>query len=458
MQSAKTFLAEAENVAFDIEHRKKIKFNIEKYDSAVEKGKSRYRDLELAKFRAARIKRDVVEKLPELLTEFERSITGNGAKVFWADNAEDAVNIALYHAEKVNAKTLVKSKSMITEEIELNSHLEKNEIEAVETDLGEFIVQVAGERPYHIVTPAMHKSKEDIAELFHKHFYTPLNSTPEEMTLFVRKYLRTKFLSADVGVTGANFLIAKEGAVAVTENEGNALLSASMPKLHIVIAGIEKILPSVDELDLFWPLLAAQGTGQQITVYNNLFFGPRKNSEQDGPDEMIVILVDNGRTKLYKDSVIRESLACIRCGACLNGCPVYKNIGGYTYNTTYSGPIGAVITPHLRDFREFKHLSFASTLCGKCVEVCPVKIPLTKLMLHNRQLADEMDLVPVKEKMALSLSTFVLLHRKLLDFVNGKVKTAFIKIVNDKIFGKKRELRKLPPESFSRQWKKRSVL
>ena len=455
MQYAKTFLEEAENIAFDLDHRKKIKFNIEKYDMAVGKGKSRYRNLELAKYRAAWIKRGVVTKLPELLLEFEKSIIGNGAKVFWADNAEDAVNIALYHAERVNAKTLVKSKSMITEELELNNHLEQNNIEAIETDMGEFIVQVAGERPYHIVTPAMHKSKEDIAELFHEHFNIPLNSTPEEMTLFVRKYLRTKFLSADVGVTGANFLIAKEGAVAVTENEGNALLSASMPKLHIVIAGIEKILPSVDELDLFWPLLAVHGTGQQITVYNNLFFGPRKNSEQDGPDEMVVILVDNGRTKLHKDSVVRESLACIRCGACLNGCPVYKNIGGYTYNTTYSGPIGAVITPHLCDFKEYKHLSFASTLCGKCVEVCPMKIPLTKLLLYNRQLADKMDMVPVKEKMALSFSTYILLHRKLLDFVNGKVKTDFIKIINDKIFGRKRELRKLPTDSFTKQWNRR---
>ena len=322
MQSAKTFLSEAENVAFDVEHRKKIRFNIEKYDNAVEKGKSRYRDVELAKFRAARIKREVVENLPELLLQFEKSITGNGAKVFWADNAEDAVNIAIHFAKKINAKTLVKSKSMMTEEIEFNHHFEESGVEAIETDLGEFIVQVAGERPYHIVTPAMHKSKEDIAELFNEHFNTPEDSTPEELTLFVRNYLRKKFLDADVGVTGANFLIAKEGAVAVTENEGNALLSASMPKLHIVIAGIEKVLPSVDDLDLFWPLLAVHGTGQQITVYNNLFFGPHKSNEQDGPDEMIVILVDNGRTNLYHDSVVRESLACIRCGACLNGCPV----------------------------------------------------------------------------------------------------------------------------------------
>ena len=449
----KSFLTAAEDVAFDIEHRDKIKFNIGKYNSAVEKGRHRYRNIEQAKLRAGRIKRTVLNNLPLLLTQFEKSITENGVKVYWAEDANDAVSIAVSETKKIGGKTLVKSKSMITEEIDLNESLEKQGIESIETDLGEFIVQVAGERPYHIVTPAMHKSKEDVAELFNKHFDTPGNSTPEELTLFVRKYLRKKFINADVGVTGANFLIAREGAVAVTENEGNALLSASMPRLHIVIAGIEKIIPSIDDLDVFWPLLAAHGTGQQMTVYNNLFFGPRKNNEQDGPEQMVIILVNNGRTNLFKDDVARESLACIRCGACLNSCPVYKNIGGYTYNTTYSGPIGAVITPYLKDFKEYKHLSFASSLCGKCVEVCPVKIPLTNLLLHNRQLANNQKLTPVKERFLLSASTFVLLHRYLLDFMNGKFKTLFLGMFNEKFFGKKRKLDELPKNSFSKQWK-----
>ncbi len=453
--SVKLFLTAAEDVAFDIEHRDKIKFNIGKYNNAVEKGRHRYSNLEQAKLRAGRIKRKVLNNLPSLLTQFEKSITENGVKVYWAEDANDAVSIAVSETKKIGGKTLVKSKSMITEEIDFNESLEKQGIESIETDLGEFIVQVAGERPYHIVTPAMHKSKEDVAELFNKHFDTPDNSTPEELTLFVRKYLRKKFINADVGVTGANFLIAREGAVAVTENEGNALLSASMPRLHIVIAGIEKIIPSIDDLDIFWPLLAVHGTGQQMTVYNNLFFGSRKNSEQDGPEQMVVILVNNGRTKLFKDDVARESLACIRCGACLNSCPVYKNIGGYTYDTTYSGPIGAVITPYLKEFKEYKHLSFASSLCGKCVEVCPVKIPLTNLLLHNRQLANNQKLTPAKERFLLSASTFIFLHRYLLDFINGKFKTLFLGMFNEKFFGKKRELDGLPRNSFSKQWKKK---
>jgi L-lactate dehydrogenase complex protein LldF len=450
--SVKSFLTAAEGVAFDIEHRDKIKFNIGKYNSAVEKGRNRYGNIELAKQRAGRIKREVLNNLPSLLIQFEKSITKNGARVYWADDSKDAVSIAISETEKIGGKTLVKSKSMITEEIDFNESLERQGIESIETDLGEFIVQVAGERPYHIVTPAMHKSKEDVAELFTKHFNTPNNLTPEELTLFVRKYLRKKFINADVGVNGANFLVAREGAVAVTENEGNALLSASMPRLHIVIAGIEKIIPNIDDLDIFWPLLAVHGTGQQMTVYNNLFFGPRKNSEQDGPEQMVVILVNNGRTKLFKDSVARESLACIRCGACLNTCPVYKNIGGYTYDTTYSGPIGAVITPHLKEFKKYKHLSFASSLCGKCVEVCPVKIPLTNLLLHNRQIASKQKLTPAKERFLLSASTFILLHRYLLDLMNGKLKTFFLKLFNEKLFGKRRELDGLPKRSFSKQW------
>lgn len=450
--SVKAFLTAAENVAFDPVHRKKIKFNIGKYDAAVLKGKSRYKNLELAKYRAAKVKREVINNLPSLLLEFERSITKNGADVYWAENGEDAVKIAVRQVQEAGGKTLVKSKSMITEEIDLNDHLEKEGIESIETDLGEFIVQVAGERPYHIITPAMHKSKEDIAELFHEHFNTPSDASPEDLTLFVRQYLRKKFINADVGVTGANFLIAREGAVAVTENEGNALLSASMPKLHIVFAGIEKILPSIDDLDLFWPLLSVHGTGQQMTVYNNLFFGPSKKDEQDGPEKMIVILINNGRTNLFEDEIVKESLACIRCGACLNSCPVYQNIGGYTYNTVYSGPIGAVISPHLNDFEKFKHLSFASSLCGKCVEVCPVKIPLTDLLLHNRQLAYENKTSSSKERFLLGASTFFLLHRSLLDFVNGKVKTFVLNIFNDKIFGSKRKLKSFPDRSFSKQW------
>jgi L-lactate dehydrogenase complex protein LldF len=296
LSTVHTFKKEAARVSADLEHRRIIQFNMSKYDAAVSVGKERYADLELAKNTASAIKDNVVNNLPHYLETFERQAIANGAEVKWAEDSNELIQqlSELLQAEEVNM--LVKSKSMVTEEIELNHHLEKVGIESVETDLGEFIVQVAGEKPYHIVTPAMHKSKQDIADLFNERYQTAKDLTAEELTGFVRNLLRAKFINADVGITGANFLCAEEGAVAVTENEGNAHLSASFPKLHIVIAGIEKVVPSIEQLPLFWPLLAAHGTGQQLTVYSNLFFGPKKEAETDGPERMVIFLLYNKRS------------------------------------------------------------------------------------------------------------------------------------------------------------------
>src|SRR5690606_39059996 len=260
---------------------------------------------------------------------------------------------------KANAKTVIKGKSMTTEEIHLNEFLHEHHIEAVESDLGEYIVQLLGQKPYHIVTPAMHLNKESIAQLFHEKFGTPVDATPQQLTLKARELLRDKYLSADVGITGANFLIADTGSIALTENEGNARLTTTFPKIHIAIVGIEKMIPSMMDLDLFWPMLSTHGTGQNLTVYNTILGGPKQENETDGPEEMYVILLDNGRTNLLEQKDQRQGLYCIRCGACLNGCPIYKNIGGHTYETTYSGPIGSIITPHLQGMKDFKHLSYA---------------------------------------------------------------------------------------------------
>ena len=379
----KIFNEKVEKKAFDKTHRKIINFNIGKYNSKVPIGKQQYSNLELAKKRAAHYKHQVINELDKHLTHFEMNFTNRGGKVIWAEDADQASKAVLDILQSKAAKKIVKSKSMITEEIELNELLEKNGIESLETDLGEYIVQLAGEKPYHIITPVMHKSKEIIAELFHKLFDTPIDSSPEYLTNFVREKLREKFINADAGITGANFIVAKEGAIALTENEGNAMMSFSFPKVHIAIAGIEKVVPSMEALHTIWPLLSTMGTGQNITVYNSLLLGPKKKGEEDGPEEMYVILVDNGRTKLLAQEKQRAALTCIRCGACLNGCPVYRNIGGHAYGTVYSGPIGSVITPHLKGFN-YKHLSYASSLCGKCSEVCPVKIDLHKLLLQNR--------------------------------------------------------------------------
>ncbi|HEY6913959.1 MAG TPA: LUD domain-containing protein, partial [Paludibacter sp.] len=259
MSQAHKFTHDAEAIAFDVKHRNTIKFNISRYDTAVSKGMARYNDVEAAKTQAAAIKRDVLQNWSKYLLQFEETISARGVDVLWAKDAAEATTFIEKILRENDAKLLVKSKSMTTEEIELNETAERMGCESVETDLGEFIVQVAGERPYHIVTPAMHKSKGDIAKLFNEKFGTPIDSTPEEMTEYVRQVLRKKYTTAQVGVTGANFLIADIGGISVTENEGNGLMSTAFPKVHIVIAGIEKIIPEMKQLGLFYPLLAAHG-------------------------------------------------------------------------------------------------------------------------------------------------------------------------------------------------------
>ncbi len=327
-------------------------------------------------------------------------------------------------------------------------------IESIETDLGEYIQQLDGEAPYHIVTPAMHKSKEDVARLFAEKLGTPSHLSPEALTLVARNILREKYVQAEVGVTGANFIISDIGGVAVTENEGNARLSCAFPKTHIVVVGIEKVIPSLTDLALFWPLLSTFGTGQQVTSYNSIICGPRQPGETDGPEEMYVILLDNGRTNILKNPVQRESLYCIRCGACLNACPVYKNIGGHTYGATYSGPIGSVITPHLQGMADFKHLSFASSLCGNCTEVCAVKINLHELLLDNRAASVEEGLTTFPERTAWKLWKLASLKRGLMNMGSGNLKN---KIVNGlfKDWKKNRADLDFSQKTFNQLWQEK---
>ncbi len=389
MNTKSSFLRKAAVKAGDQTHRFKILKAITTYTGKVEGMKAeQYDDWQQARALAAQTKNHVLRNLPELLEQFERNITANGAQVLWAEDADQAREHIRRIFRERQVRKVVKSKSMTTEEIEVNELLEGEGIDVLESDLGELIVQLAGEKPYHIVTPAMHKSREDIAALFHEKLGVPASSSAEELTMAARKHLRNAYVTADAGITGANFLLA-EGAIVMTENEGNGRLTMSCPPLHIVIAGIEKVLPKMENLALFLPLLTTSGTGQQITCYNSVVRGPRAAGEQDGPQEMIVILLDNGRSKLYAEPEFQQALRCIRCGACLNACPVYRTIGGHAYGTTYQGPIGSVITPHFRGMAEFGHLSAASSLCGACTQVCPVQIDLHHLLLKNRAKAAE---------------------------------------------------------------------
>ncbi|OQP58498.1 LutB/LldF family L-lactate oxidation iron-sulfur protein [Niastella populi] len=421
-EHSSTFMAKSTIKAADLEHRRKVNWNIGKYNASVPLGKQQFNDVHLARERAKNIKWRAIEKLDEYLEQFEANLTKRGGKVIWAEDSRQAIEEVLKICKAKNCKTIVKSKSMVTEEIHLNDHLEEHGIESVETDLGEYIQQLDGEPPYHIVTPAMHKSREDIAKLFADKLNVASNLSAEQLTLVARDKLRDKYVQAEIGITGANFILADIGGVAVSENEGNARLSNAFPKTHIVITGIEKVIPSMNDLALFWPLLATYGTGQWITSYNTIISGPRQAGEPDGPDEMYVILLDNGRTNIIANERTRESLYCIRCGACLNACPVYKNIGGHAYETTYSGPIGAVITPQLKGLGEWKHLSYASSLCGNCTEVCAVKINLHEILLENRHDAVTHGDAAWGEKVAWKVWKQASLHRSMMNMGNQKIK------------------------------------
>ncbi len=455
-ETAASFIAKSTIKAADLEHRRKINFNISKHNAVVPIGKSQFTDVNITRERAKNIKWEAIEHLDKYLLEFEQKITARGATVIWANDSSEALEAIGKICKERNCKTLVKSKSMVTEEIHLNDFLEANGIESVETDLGEYIQQLDGEPPYHIVTPAMHKSKEDVAKLFANKLGTKPDLTPEELTQVARIKLREKYTEAEVGVTGANFLIADVGGIAITENEGNGRLSCAWPKTHIAVVGIEKMIPSIHDLPLFWPLLATYGTGQKVTVYNSILTGPKQAGESDGPEEMFVILLDNGRTNLLANPTAREALYCIRCGACLNACPVYKNIGGHSYETTYSGPIGKVITPYLSGVDEYKHLSNASSLCGNCTEVCPMRINLHELLLDNRHEAVTQGTSTLAERVAWKAWMLASLNRPMMNMGNGKMKNWVVNKVFKGWAVHRSEL-DFTPKTFNEMWKEKTT-
>ncbi len=334
--------------------------------------------------RANLVKKHTIENLDYYLERVAQNVERNGGKVVFCSDADEVADFVLDLAKKRGANLIVKSKSMTTEEVDLNERLEHNHLEAVETDLGEYIIQLAHQRPYHIVAPALHMTRYQVADLFTEKLGVAREVVVEKQTMIARATLREKFLAADIGITGANFVVAESGAIVVVENEGNGRLTSSAPKIHIAIAGIEKLIPRAQDLPLFLKLLGRSATGQPLTVYTSFISGPRRPGELDGPDEFYLVLLDNGRTKLLADKDKRESLYCIRCGACLNHCPVYRKIGGHNYPWVYSGPIGAIITPQFAGVQKDPWLPFASSLCGACAEVCPVKIDIPRILLELR--------------------------------------------------------------------------
>ncbi len=389
MTAAQDFLRNAATKSADLVHREILRRGIDHYDAAVSSGRARFLDWQAAREKCQSIKREAVDHLDRYLEEFERRVKERGGQVFWAENAEEARRYIVNLATDRGARIIAKSKSMVAEEIHLTPALEKRGMQVFETDLGEFIVQLRNEPPYHIVTPAMHLTRKDIAALFKERLGGIDTDDPQQLVAAARHALRRAFFTAEMGITGANFLVADSGTFCITTNEGNADLGVTLPKIHVVLSGIDKIIPRMEDLAILLPVLATAGTGQPLTCYNTLVGGPRRANELTGPEELHIVLLDNGRTELLADPEQRDVLHCIRCGACLNACPVYRNIGGHTYATTYQGPIGSVLTPHLRGLNEFQHLSQASSLCGACTEACPVKIDLHHHLLHNRRNAVE---------------------------------------------------------------------
>jgi L-lactate dehydrogenase complex protein LldF len=379
------FKQDARRLTADLRHRQTIQTAMGKYEVVRDQRKAAFQDWQGARQMAAETKWEAVNHLDRYLEQFVQKLESRGTKVHWAETAQQARDIILGILKAKNAKVIVKSKAMTSEEIHLNKAMEQAGYEVVESDLGEFIVQLREEPPYHIVFPAMHLTRDEIRDVFQRKLGDAPSNNPEELTMVARRVLREKYLQADVGITGANFAIAETGMLSITENEGNARLTAALPRTMVTLVGIEKVLPRFEDLALFLPMLAAMGTGQTLSGYNTLYGGPRQPGEPDGPEEYHVVLLDNRRTALLADAEQRDALHCIRCGACLNVCPIFRNVGGHTYGTTYCGPIGAVITPNLRGLNEWQHLSYASSLCGACTETCPVKIDLHHHLLQNRR-------------------------------------------------------------------------
>ena len=341
-------------------------------------------DWEGLRERARAIKDETLSHLDKYLADFADKAERAGAQIHWADDGKDVCQLIIRLLQERNAKQVVKSKSMATEEIHLNTALEAAGITPVETDLGEWIIQLAHETPSHIVVPAIHKSKKQIADLFVEKLGIEPTDDVDRLTSAARRILRQRFADADAGISGVNFGVAETGSILILENEGNIRLTTGLPKIHIALMGIEKVIPRFADLDVFLKLLPRSGTGQRLTAYQSIITGTKQNPGDEGPEEVHIILMDNGRSRMLGHPVTRQSLACIRCGACLNACPVYQQIGGHAYGSVYPGPIGAVITPQLIGIKKAAQLPYASSLCGACREVCPVKIDIPELLLHLR--------------------------------------------------------------------------
>lgn len=424
-------------------------------------------DAEGLREQAKAVKERSMANLPQLLETLEKRVQEAGGVVHWARTAEEARRIIGELVRGGSVRSVVKGKSMVTEEIGLNEYLTGLGVDVWETDLGEFIIQLAGEPPSHIIAPAIHKSKEEIARLFSSKLGVSEADSPEQLTEIARETLRQRFLGADMGITGANMAVAETGSIVLLENEGNIRLSTTVPRIHVVLMGIEKVIPTLEDMAILLAVLPRSATGQKLSSYVSIITGPRREGEADGPQEFHLVILDNGRSRILADPDRRQTLHCIRCGACLNVCPVYRKVGGHSYGWAYSGPIGSVLTPQLVPAKKAWILPFATTLCGACAEVCPVKIDLPKLLLTMRwRLMEDRTwdgAVPFQEKIFFFLFGWLASHPGLYSLASSVMRTVQRAIAPD---GKWRVLppplsrwartRRIPTFAtpFSKRWPK----
>ena len=450
--SSETFRENAKAALADVHLRGALKHATSLFGEKRKEAAASLPNWEALRTHARAIKDEVLLHLDRYLEEFVRNAEGCGAKVHWARDAAEANAIICRLATERQARIIVKSKSMTTEETHLNDALEAAGMQVVETDLGEYIIQLAEETPSHIIAPAIHKTKQQVAELFTNELGMPPTDDLAQLTRTARTTLRDRFAAADVGISGVNFGIAETGTIVIVENEGNIRLTTSLPRMHIALMGIEKVIPRFADLDIFLKLLPRSGTGQRLTTYQSFITGTKRQPSDEGPEELHIVLLDNGRSRMLAHPVTRQSLACIRCGACLNACPVYQQIGGHAYGSVYPGPIGAVITPQLMGIEKTSQLPYASSLCGACREVCPVKIDIPRLLLHLRA-----EITPrkggMRERLAFKMWARIMTNPALykLSSVAGRIVQRVIPI--SRAWTNGRDLRPIESKSFRELWR-----
>ena len=437
-------------ISFNEEHWQKINYNTSCFETSFEKGKENYRNMDLEKQRAYILRNKSVMNLEKLLVDFETHFNENGGKVLWARNTEDAQDLIYEIIQKTGIKTISRSHSNVLDEIEINDFLKSKNIDLLETSVARFILQSAEMRPYHPLSPMIHLSKEEINEVLTKTFKLKEGSSTKQMVNFIRYKSSMDMKNAGICLTGANFLLSDEGGVVLTENEGNILKASSKAKIHIVVAGIGKVIPNIDDLSILLPLLSSHATGQSMAAYNTITFGPSKNKK--GPEQMYVILLNNDRSEILVHEKQRKIMSCIHCGACVNVCPIYNNIGGYTYQTPHVGPLGVIMTPLMKGMKEYNYLVTLCALCGKCTDSCPVKIPLDDLMIENRNLKATEQTGSAKIDLLFKTMIWHCRSRKRLDSPIFFKKMELKRLLGNN-WGKRTCMPEIAPKSFSQMWK-----